>query len=65
MKRKQYSPPTVKTLTPEQAKKIIADGKNCSEEEASKLLESLQRQKQENDPNAKAPITEIIGFFRA
>jgi hypothetical protein len=38
-KKKPYSPPTLTKLTPEQAKKLVADRKNCSEEEAADLLE--------------------------
>jgi len=38
-KKKPYSPPTLAKLTPEQAKKLVADRKNCSEEEAADLLE--------------------------
>ena len=38
MKKKPYSPLTVKTLTPEQARKVIADRKNCTEEEAAEFL---------------------------
>ena len=56
MKRKPYSPPTVKTLTPEQAKKIIADGKNCTEEEAVEFLESLQRERPQNDETRHEPL---------
>jgi len=49
MKKKAYSPPTIRELTPEQAMKIIADRKNCTEEEAAEFLKSLQRQQQQND----------------
>jgi hypothetical protein len=38
-KKKPYSRPTVTKLIPEQAKKLVADRKNCSEEEAADLLE--------------------------
>jgi hypothetical protein len=34
-KKKPYSRPTVTKLIPEQAKKLVADRKNCSEEEAA------------------------------
>jgi uncharacterized Zn finger protein len=44
MKKKPYSPPTVKTLTPEQARNFIADRKNYTEQEAAEFLESVQRQ---------------------
>jgi hypothetical protein len=38
-KKKPYSPPTLAKLTPEQAKKLVADRRNYSEEEADDLLE--------------------------
>ena len=38
-KKKPYSPPTLTKLTLEQAKKVVADRKNCREEEATDLLE--------------------------
>jgi hypothetical protein len=41
-----YSPPAVTKLTPDQAKKLVADRKNCSEEEAAEFLESLRQQLQ-------------------
>ena len=44
MKKKPYSSPTIRELTPEQARKLIADRKNCSEEEAAESMESLKRQ---------------------
>jgi hypothetical protein len=49
MKKKPYSPPAVKILTPEQARKLIATRRNCTEEEAAKFLESLQQQQRQND----------------
>lgn len=55
MKKKLYSPPTVKTLTPDQARKFIADRKNCTEEEAAEFLESLQRQKLPDDQKRNGP----------
>lgn len=55
MIKKRYSPPALRILTPEQAKKIIADGKNCSEEEAAEFLESLGRQKPQNDQKRNEP----------
>ena len=58
MKKKPYSPPTVKTLTPEQARKLIADRKNCSEEEAAEFLKSLQRQQQQNDQKPNGPLND-------
>jgi hypothetical protein len=38
-KKKPYSPPTLTKLTPEQARTLLADRKNCGEEEAADLLE--------------------------
>ena len=51
-KKKPYSSPTVKLLTPEQARKVIADRKHCSEE-AAEFLESVQRQKPQNNQTRK------------
>ena len=43
-KKKTYSPPTLTKLTPEQARKLVADRKHCSEEEAAiAFLKSLSR----------------------
>ena len=56
MKKKTYSPPAIRNLTPEQAKKLIAERKNCSEDEAAAFLESLQRQQQPNDQKRSAPL---------
>ena len=39
--RKKYSPPTFRTITPEQARQILADGRSLSAEEAEELLKSL------------------------
>ena len=35
-KKKPYSPPTLTKLTPEQARTLFADRKNCGEEEKKK-----------------------------
>ena len=43
-KRKPYSPPALTKLTPEQAKKLVADRNNCSEDEAADFLKSLRKQ---------------------
>lgn len=43
-KKKPYSSPTLTRLTPEQAKKLVADRKHCSEDEAADFLKSLRRQ---------------------
>lgn len=55
MSKQRYSPPALRDLTFEQAKKIIADSKNCSEEKATEFLESLQRQKPKNDQKRNDP----------
>jgi len=39
--KKSYSKPTVRKLTQEQAKKLIVDRTNCSDHEATKIMESL------------------------
>ncbi len=52
-KKKPFSPPTLTTLTPEQAKKLVADRKNCSEEEAADFLNSLLRQQPNNTMDQK------------
>ena len=57
MNRKRYSPPALRNLTPGQAMKIIADGKNCNEEEAAEILESLQRERSENHQKRNEPLT--------
>jgi len=51
--KKTYSSPTVKKLTPEQAKKRIADRNNCSEEEAADSLNTLRKQQQNNATDQK------------
>ena len=50
-KKKPYSPPTLTKLTPEQAKKLVADRKHCTEEEAAEFLKSLRQQQQQPPPN--------------
>lgn len=49
-KKKPYSSPEVTNLTPEQAKQLVADRKNCSEKEAAAFLESLRQQLQNEQP---------------
>jgi hypothetical protein len=44
--KKPYSSPTVKKITPEQAKKLVADRNNCSEEEAADFLNTIRKQQQ-------------------
>jgi metal-dependent hydrolase (beta-lactamase superfamily II) len=48
MKKKLYTPPILKELTEEQTKKLVADRKHCTEEEAAEFLKSL-RKRQQND----------------
>jgi len=43
-KKKPYSAPSLTKLTPEQARKLVADRRNCSEEEAADFLKSLRQQ---------------------
>jgi hypothetical protein len=61
MKKKPYSPPALRNLTPEQAKKIIADRKNCSEEEAGEFLESLRHRQQQNSEEQNEPRDDAKG----
>jgi hypothetical protein len=49
-KKMPYSPPTFVKLTPEQAKKLVADRKNCGEE-ASDFFDSLSLQQPNNAPD--------------
>ena len=58
MSKKRYSTPALRNLTPEQAKRIIADGKNCSDGEAAEFLESLQRPEPKNDQKRNEPLTD-------
>lgn len=41
--KKLYNPPILTELTEEQAKKLVADRKNCTEEEAAELLKRLRK----------------------
>lgn len=43
--KKPYLPPTVTKLTPNQARQLVANRINGSEEEAADFLESMQEQK--------------------
>ena len=56
--KKSYSSPTVKKLTPEQAKKLIADRNNCSEEEAADSLNTLRQRNQNNAQQERCPVNE-------
>lgn len=63
MSKKLYFPPALRDLTPEQAKKIIADGTNCGEEEAAVLLQGLQNQR--HNQEQKAPVKETRALVPA
>ena len=47
--KKVYTPPILKELTEEQAKKLVADRKQCSEEEAAQFLKPPRKGQQKND----------------
>lgn len=57
--KKEYSPPTVKALTPEEAKKLIAMHRNCTDEEAATYLASLRREQRDlpEGPSRKRSAT--------
>ena len=46
-KKRPYSPPSVRKLTLEQAKQVVASHANCSDQKAGELLESLLRDRQD------------------
>jgi hypothetical protein len=48
-KKKPYSPPTLSKLTPEQARKLVADRTHCSDREVGEFLDSLGRKQQRNE----------------
>ena len=50
-KKRPYSFPTATQLTPEQARQFVADRANCSDKKAADFLESLRRERQQNDAN--------------
>jgi transcriptional regulator of met regulon len=53
-KKKPYSPPTLTKLTPEQARKLVADRKKFNEEKAAiAFLKALSRQPTSNATNQK------------
>lgn len=58
IEKKSYSPPTIRKLNPGQAKKLIADHRNCSEEEAAEFLDSLQRQQRQDDQKQNEPLND-------
>jgi hypothetical protein len=53
-KKKPYSPPTLTKLTLEQAKKLVADRKNCGEAEPADLLRMPPTTKPERCDGSKA-----------
>jgi len=53
LKKKAYSLPTLTKLTPEQARTLLADRKNCGEEEAADLLEMSPTAKPEHCDGSK------------
>ena len=58
-KKKPYSPPTLTKLTPEQAKTLLADHKNCGEEEAADLLEMPPTAKPEHCDGIKSGSAQL------
>jgi uncharacterized Zn finger protein len=52
--KKPYSPPAVTKLTPQQAKNLVVERKNYSEEEAAEFLKSL-RKRLEEKKNKQSP----------
>lgn len=51
--KKPYSPPLLTELIREQAIELVAKRKNCSEEEAAKLLDSLRKHPLQDATNGK------------
>jgi hypothetical protein len=47
-KKQPYFPPSVRKLTLEQAKQIVACRANCSDQKAADLLDALRRELQQN-----------------
>ena len=58
-KEKPYFPPTLTKLTPEQAKRLLADRKNCGEEEAADLLGMPPTTKPEHCDGSKAEVLSL------
>jgi hypothetical protein len=56
-KKKPYSPPALTGLTREHAIKLVAERKNCSEEEAADFLQSFLKRTQSTskDQEGKRP----------
>jgi hypothetical protein len=48
-KKKPYSHPTVTKMTPEQARKFVADRAKCGDQEAAHFLSSLRRETVANE----------------
>ena len=57
-KKKPYFPPTL-TITPEQAKTLLADRKNCGEEAAADLLGMPPTTKPEHCDGSKAEVLSL------
>ena len=55
VKKKSYSPPTLTELTREQAIKLVAQFKNCSEEEAAESLRALGKQPPNDERRRRSP----------
>jgi hypothetical protein len=45
--KKPYFPPSLTTLTLEQAKELVADRRKCGEEEAHDFLKSVRQQQRD------------------
>jgi hypothetical protein len=52
--KKRYSPPVLTELTPEQAKNLVVDRKNCNAEEAAEFLKSLRRKRNQEEQNKQS-----------
>ena len=48
-KKRPYPLPTVTKLTPEQAKQFVVEHANCSDREATDLLEAMRREQQQKE----------------
>ena len=53
--KKPYSPPAVTKLNAQQAKNLVVERKNCSEEEAAEFLKSLQKRNEEKNMYSPSP----------
>jgi len=55
-KKKSYSPPALTELTREHAIKLVAQFKNCREEEAAEFLKSRGKQPSLHDEGRKRAV---------